>query len=90
LGDTISATSDKWWHKFGHSWCGLEHVVSIDEGSQQQMNVKKVIWAILDKQAQQKLYKREDPEKLCIVGIHHTSCVWDLALVLAASDAHTD
>jgi hypothetical protein len=19
LGDTISATSDKWWHKFGHS-----------------------------------------------------------------------
>ena len=33
-GDTISATGDKWWHKFGHSRRGLEHVVLIDEGRQ--------------------------------------------------------
>jgi hypothetical protein len=29
-------TRDKWWHKFGHSRRGLEHIASIDEGRQRQ------------------------------------------------------
>jgi hypothetical protein len=80
-------TGDKWWHKFGHSRRGLEHVVSIEEGRQRQMNVKTAIRAVLDEQARQKMYKREDAEKLRHVALHHTMWARDLALASGASDA---
>jgi hypothetical protein len=83
----IAETGDKWWHKFGHSRRGLEHVVSIEEGRQRQMNVKTAIRAVLEEQARQKMYKREDSEKLRHVALHHTMWARDLALASGASDA---
>jgi len=86
-GDIVSAPGDKWWHKFGHSRRGLEHVVSVEEGRQRQANVKTAIRAVLEEQTRQKMYKRVDPEKLRIVALHHTSWARDLALASGASDA---
>lgn len=86
-GDIVTAPGDKWWHKFGHSRRGLEHVVSVDEGRQRQANVKTAIRMVLEEQARQRMYKRVDPEKLRIVALHHTSWARDLALASGASDA---
>lgn len=86
-GDIVSAPGDKWWHKFGHSRRGLEHVVSVEEGRQRQGNVKSAIRMVLEEQARQKMYKRVDPEKLRSVALHHTSWARDLALASGASDA---
>jgi hypothetical protein len=86
-GDIISATGDKWWHKFGHSRRGLEHVVSMEEGRQRQMNVRTAIRSVLEEQSRQKLYKREDAEKLRTVSLHYTTWARDLALASGASDA---
>jgi hypothetical protein len=80
-------TGDKWWHKFGHSRRGLEHVVSIEEGRQRQMNVKVAIRAVLDEQSRQKMYRKEDAEKLRHVSLQHTMWARDLALASGASDA---
>lgn len=80
-------TRDKWWHKFGHSRRGLEHIASIDEGRQRQNNVKNALRAVVEEQRRQKLFHREDPEKLRMVCIQHTSWARDLALASGASDA---
>eukprot|EP00536_Pseudo-nitzschia_multiseries_P003309 jgi/Psemu1/185543/e_gw1.50.37.1 len=81
------STSDKWWHKFGHSRRGLEHIASIDEGRQRQANVKTSIRAVLTEQRRQKAFSREDPEKLRMHSIQNTSWAKDLALASGASDA---
>jgi hypothetical protein len=86
--DTMEVAGDKWWHKFGHSRRGLEHVVSIDEGRQRQVNVKNAIRAVVEEHSRQKMCKREDPEKLRTIALQHTSWARDLALASAASDAH--
>ena len=94
---------DKWWHKFGHSRRGLEHVVSTDEGKQRQLNVKSAIRAVLDEHSRQKMYRRLAPssttssatsasntsveERLRQVSLHHTHWARDLALAAGASDA---
>lgn len=80
-------TRDKWWHKFGHSRRGLEHIASIDEGRQRQANVKSSIKTVLDEQRRQKAFHREDPEKLRMVSIQNTAWARDLALASGASDA---
>jgi hypothetical protein len=80
-------TRDKWWHKFGHSRRGLEHIASIDEGRQRQANVKTSIRAVLEEQRRQKVFHREDPEKLRMVSIQNTTWAKDLALASGASDA---
>lgn len=80
-------TRDKWWHKFGHSRRGLEHIASIDEGRQRQTNVKTALRAVIEEQRRQKVFHREDPEKLRMVSIQHTSWARDLALAAGASDA---
>jgi hypothetical protein len=80
-------TRDKWWHKFGHSRRGLEHIASIDEGRQRQTNVKTSIRAVLEEQRRQKVFHREDPEKLRMVSIQNTTWARDLALASGASDA---
>jgi len=86
-GDLISVTGDKWWHKFGHSRRGLEHVVSMEEGKQRQLNVRSAIGAVIDEQNRQKLYNRVDPDKLRMVSLQYTSWARDLALASGSSDA---
>ena len=78
---------DKWWHKFGHSRRGLEHVVSVQEGRERQINVRTAIRAVLEEQARQKMYHREDAEKLRVVALNYTSWARDLALAAGSSDA---
>jgi hypothetical protein len=86
--DIISATGDKWWHKFGHSRRGLEHVVSIDEGRQRQLNVKSAIRACLEEQSRQRLAGRPlDSERLRHLTMQYTSWARDLSLASGASDA---
>jgi len=85
--DIIRTTGDKWWHKFGHSRRGLEHIASMKEGAERQANVRHAIKATLDELRRQKTYMREDPEKLRIVSIHNTSWARDLALAAGQSDA---
>ena len=80
------ATRDKWWHKFGHSRRGLEHVASIDEGRQRQGNVKAAIKAVIDEQRRQRAFSREDAQKLRHVSIQHTFWARDLARAAGASD----
>jgi len=80
-------TRDKWWHKFGHSRRGLEHIASIDEGRQRQNNVRTALRAVVEEQRRQKVFRREDPEKLRMVSLQHTSWARDLALAAGASDA---
>jgi hypothetical protein len=80
-------TRDKWWHTFGHSRRGLEHIASIDEGRQRQANVKASIKAVLDEQRRQKDFHREDADKLRMVSVNNTSWARDLALASGASDA---
>lgn len=81
------AARDKWWHRFGHSRRGLEHIASIDEGRQRQANVRIAIKAVVDEQRRQKTFKRSDAEKLRMVSIQHTSWARDLAMASGASDA---
>jgi hypothetical protein len=80
-------TRDKWWHKFGHSRRGLEHIASIDEGRQRQANVRAALKAVMDEQRRQKIFHREDPDKLRSVCLQHTSWARDLSMAAGASDA---
>ncbi|KAL3915832.1 MAG: hypothetical protein SGILL_005459 [Bacillariaceae sp.] len=80
-------TRDKWWHKFGHSRRGLEHIASIDEGRQRQANVKASVRSVLEEQRRQRVFHREDPEKLRMVSIQNTTWAKDLAMASGASDA---
>mmetsp|Transcript_9860 Transcript_9860/g.23247 ORF Transcript_9860/g.23247 Transcript_9860/m.23247 type:complete len:556 (-) Transcript_9860:319-1986(-) len=80
-------TRDKWWHKFGHSRRGLEHIASIDEGRQRQGNVKRAIRAVVEENKRQKAFFREDADKLRMVSLQNTTWARDLALAAGASDA---
>lgn len=84
---SVGDQGDKWWHKFGHSRRGLEHVVSIEEGRERQANVRNAIHAVLEEQTRQKRYRREDPDKLRTVSLVNTSWARDLALASGSSDA---
>jgi hypothetical protein len=79
----------KWWCRFGHSRRGLEHIASMDEGRQRQAKVKEAVRAVLDEQRRQRLYDREDPEKLRKVTLQHTLWARDLALAAGAADAES-
>jgi hypothetical protein len=81
------AQGDKWWHKFGHSRRGLEHIASVEEGRQRQANVRTAIRAVLDEQRRQKIYRKEDSDKLRMLSLQYTTWARDLALAAAASDA---
>jgi hypothetical protein len=80
-------TRDKWWHKFGHSRRGLEHIASIDEGRQRQTNVRTAIKAVMDEQRRQRVFHREDADKVRMVSIQHTAWARDLSMASGASDA---
>mmetsp|Transcript_1305 Transcript_1305/g.1760 ORF Transcript_1305/g.1760 Transcript_1305/m.1760 type:complete len:561 (+) Transcript_1305:146-1828(+) len=87
-GDPASnAASDKWWHKFGHSRRGLEHIASVEEGRQRQAKVRTAIRAVVDEQRRQRIYRKEDPEKLRMLTLQYTTWARDLAHAAGASDA---
>jgi hypothetical protein len=90
-GDESSSNEfgSKWWCKFGHSRRGLEHIASVDEGRQRQLNVRLAVRAVLDEQRRQKMYGKNDPERLRSVGLKHTSWARDLSLASGAADAES-
>lgn len=53
--ENFHKTRDKWWHKFGHSRRGLEHVASIMEGRQRHGNVRLAIRSVIEEQERQRL-----------------------------------
>lgn len=82
-----TTNGDKWWHHFGHSRRGLEHIASVEEGRQRQANVRIAINVVIDEQRRQKTYRKEDPEKLRMLSLQYTTWARELALAAAASDA---
>mmetsp|Transcript_17604 Transcript_17604/g.29173 ORF Transcript_17604/g.29173 Transcript_17604/m.29173 type:complete len:574 (+) Transcript_17604:65-1786(+) len=86
-GNHSPTNGDKWWHTFGHSRRGLEHIASVDEGRQRQANVRIAIRIVIDEQRRQKIYRKEDPEKLRMLSLQYSTWARDLALAAAASDA---
>ena len=90
-GDESSPESygDKWWCKFGHSRRGLEHIASMEEGRQRQMQVKEAVHAVLNEQRRQKMLDKQDSEKLRKVELQHTLWARDLALAAGAADAES-
>jgi len=85
--DKKSLTGDKWWHKFGHSRRGLEHIATSEEGRERQMTLQSAIRVVTEEQRRQKMYRRVDPEKLRRLSLQYTTWARDLALAAAASDA---
>lgn len=86
--DSIERTSDKWWHVFGHSRRGLEHIASMQEGKERQANCQHAVKAVVEEQKRQFVKnKRVDAEKLRMVSIKNTCWARDLALAAGASDA---
>lgn len=86
-GKSVAANGDKWWHHFGHSRRGLEHIASVEEGRQRQANVRIAIGVVIDEQRRQKTYRKEDAEKLRMLSLQYTTWARELALAAAASDA---
>jgi hypothetical protein len=77
----------KWWCRFGHSRRGLEHVASVREGRQRQSNNQASVRAVVREYQQQKVFRRQDAEKLRSTSIQHTSWARDLAKAAGAADA---
>jgi len=80
-------TGMKWWCTFGHSRRGLEHIASINEGRERQANVKTAIRMVVDEQRRQRIYRKEDSEKLRMVSLQYTSWARDLSLAAALADS---
>jgi hypothetical protein len=80
-------TRDNWWHRFGHSRRGLEHIASIDEGQQRNINVNLSRRAVMNEQQRQQMFQKKDPLKLRLVYIQASSWARDLSLASGASDA---
>lgn len=65
----------------------MEHIASVEEGRQRQANVRIAIRIVIDEQRRQKIYRKEDSEKLRTLSLQYTSWARDLAIAAAASDA---
>lgn len=78
---------DKWWHRFGHSRRGLEHIASIGEGRKRQVNVRKSIRSVLEEQGRQKMKEVTDPMMIRLAYSDATKWARELAVAAAASDA---
>jgi len=73
---------NKWWHRFGHSRRGLEHVASIDEGRQRQESVKHAVLAVVQEQN-----RKSDREHIRTVYARLSTWARELAIAAGASDA---
>jgi hypothetical protein len=96
-------TRDKWWHRFGHSRRGLEHLASIGEGSQRHANVRSSIKAVIQEQQRCRILKSHanendnnntaavrdvpDDEKIRTVYLRHTQWARSLSRAAGQSDA---
>eukprot|EP00535_Pseudo-nitzschia_heimii_P002306 CAMPEP_0197188566 /NCGR_PEP_ID=MMETSP1423-20130617/18023_1 /TAXON_ID=476441 /ORGANISM="Pseudo-nitzschia heimii, Strain UNC1101" /LENGTH=382 /DNA_ID=CAMNT_0042640433 /DNA_START=264 /DNA_END=1408 /DNA_ORIENTATION=+ len=52
----VSEIRGKWWHEFGHSRRGLEHMESAAEGRQRHLSTQSAIRTVLEEQRRQELF----------------------------------
>lgn len=82
----ISTCEDKWWCKFGHSRRGLEHIASMEEGRQRQMNVRASTRAVLQELRRQRMTGKQDPEKVRSTYLRYNGWARDLSHAAALAD----
>lgn len=82
---------DKWWHKFGHSRRGLEHIASHAEGRQRLLNGRSAIRSIMEEQQRQNMFLPAgyyDVDKFRTVYLKET--LWARILARAAGESDAD
>jgi len=80
----------KWWHEFGHSRRGLEHIVSVSEGQERHLNARSVIRSVLEEQKRQNIFLPKgyfDADKVRSVSLKQTQWARLLARASGESDA---
>lgn len=81
----------KWWHEFGHSRRGLEHIVSLSEGQQRHSNARSAIRSVLEEQQRQKIFLPKgyfDVDKFRSVSLKQTQ--WTRLLARASGESDAD
>jgi hypothetical protein len=83
-------TRSEWWHKFGHTRRGLEHLASSGEGKQRHGNVRAAIRAVLDEQKRQEMFLPAgywDVNKIKSIYVQQTHWAKALARAMGEFDA---
>lgn len=83
-------TRSEWWHKFGHSRRGLEHIASIGEGKQRHSNVRASVRAVLEEQKCQEMFLPAgywDVNKMRTTYVQQTHWARALARAMGEFDA---
>ena len=81
---------NKWWHKFGHSRRGLEHIASRNEGRQRLSNCRSAIRSVMEEQKRQMMFLPKgyaDVEKFRTIYRKETRWAGILAHAAGESDA---
>lgn len=82
---------NKWWHKFGHSRRGLEHIASNAEGRQRHSNCRSAIRSVIEEQQRQMMFLPKgyaDVDKIRTAYLRQTH--WARILARAAGESDTD
>jgi hypothetical protein len=82
---------EKWWHKFGHSRRGLEHIASSAEGRQRYLNGRSAVRSVKEEQRRQMMFLPKgysDVDKLRSVYLKQTQ--WARILARAAGESDAD
>lgn len=81
---------NKWWHRFGHSRRGLEHIASNVEGKQRRLNARSAILSIMDEQQRQSIFLPKgyaDVDKFRTIYLRESQWAGILARTAGESDA---
>lgn len=81
----------KWWHKFGHSRRGLEHITNISEGRERQSTSKSSIRSVLEEQKRQEMFLPKgyfDVDKFR--SVYRQATHWARLLARAAAESDQD
>lgn len=82
---------NKWWHKFGHSRRGLEHIASNAEGRQRHLNGRAAIKSVIEEQERQQMFLPKgyaDVDKFRTIYLRQTQ--WARILARAAGESDAD
>ncbi|KAG7366973.1 hypothetical protein IV203_029643 [Nitzschia inconspicua] len=83
-------TRSQWWHKFGHTRRGLEHLASSGEGKQRHGSVRASIRAVLEEQKRQEMFLPagyRDVNKIRSLYVQQTHWAKALARAMGEFDA---
>ena len=89
--DEFCEIRNKWWHKFGHSRRGLEHVASDAEGRQRLASCRSGIRSVIEEQQRQRMFLPKgyaDVDKIRTAYLRQTH--WARILARAAGESDAD